>query len=149
MRRVDVADVVGGTILVAVGLWYATHALGEYSYGTARRMGPGYFPTWVGYLMAALGAAIASLGLLRQGDTPRAPLRPLLAISAGGFAFAGSVEGFGLVPAVFALVGIAALAERPYRPLRTLLLAAALSALGVVIFSWGLGIPLHPVRWGA
>lgn len=147
MRRVDVADVVGGTILVALGLWYATHALGEYSYGTARRMGPGYFPTWVGYLTASLGAAIAVLGLLRRGDVPRAPLRPLIAIMAGGFAFAATVEPFGLVPAVFLLVGIGTLAESPYRPLRTLVLAAALSFVGVVLFSWGLGIPLHPFRW--
>jgi hypothetical protein len=149
MRRVDVADVLGGAVLVAIGLWYATYALSEYAYGTARRMGPGYFPTWVGFLMAGLGAAIALMGVLRRGDVPRTPLRPLLAISAGGFAFAAIVESFGLVPAVFALVGLTTLAERPYRPLRTLLLAAVLSVLGVVIFSWGLGIPLHPFRWGA
>ncbi|MCS6932261.1 MAG: tripartite tricarboxylate transporter TctB family protein [Acetobacteraceae bacterium] len=146
-RRIDVADIVGGLILVAIGLWYANHALVEYSYGTARRMGPGYFPAWVGCLMASLGAAIALLGLFRPGDVPRASLRPLLAIMGGGFAFAGTFEVLGLVPAVFLLVGIGTLADRPYRPLRTLALAAALSVLGVVLFSWGLGIPLHPFRW--
>jgi hypothetical protein len=147
MRRVDPVDVAGGAVLVALGLWYGSYALAEYTYGSARRMGPGYFPTWIGFLLAALGAGIALSGVLRRGDLPPAPLRPLLAIVAGGLAFAATVEVFGLVPAVFLLVGIGTLAERPYRPLRTVLLAASLSVIGVGLFSWGLGIPLHPFRW--
>jgi hypothetical protein len=149
MRRVDPVELVAGGLLIAIGLWYASYALGEYSYGTARRMGPGYFPTWVGFLMAGLGAGIALLGLVRRGDVPRVPLRPLVAISAGGLAFAATAEVFGLVPAVFCLVLIGTLAESPYKPLRTVLLAASLSAIGVALFSWGLGIPLTPVRWNA
>jgi hypothetical protein len=147
MRRVDPVELLAGGLLVAIGLWYATYALGEYSYGSARRMGPGYFPAWVGFLMAGLGAGIAALGLLRRGDAPRPALRPLFAISAGGLAFAATVETLGLVPAVFCLVLIGTLAESPYRPLRALLLAACLSAIGVALFSWGLGIPLTPFRW--
>lgn len=147
MRRVDPVELVAGGLLIAIGLWYAAYALGEYSYGSARRMGPGYFPTWVGFLMAGLGAGIALLGLARRGDVPRVPLRPLVAISAAGLAFAATVETFGLVPAVFCLVLIGTLAESPYRPLRTVILAACLSAIGVGLFSWGLGIPLTPFRW--
>lgn len=147
MRRVDPVELVAGGLLIAIGLWYATYALGEYSYGSARRMGPGYFPTWVGYIMAGLGAGITLLGVLRPGDLPKVALRPMLAMVCGGFAFAATVESFGLVPAVFALVIIGTLAEHPYRPLRTLVLAACLSAIGVVLFSYGLGIPLTPFRW--
>lgn len=147
MRRVDPVELVAGGLLIAIGLWYATYALAEYNYGSARRMGPGYFPTWVGYIMASLGGGIVLLGLARPGDLPRFSLRPLVAICAGGFAFAAIVESFGLVPAVFALVIIGTLAESPYKPIRTVLLAAALSGIGVMLFSWGLGIPLTPFRW--
>ena len=147
MRRVDPVELLAGGLLIAIGLWYATYALGEYTYGSARRMGPGYFPTWVGYIMAGLGAGIALLGMLRPGDLPKVALRPVLAICAGGFAFAATVESFGLVPAVFCLVIIGTLAEHPYRLVRTLLLAACLSVIGVVLFSHGLGIPLAPFRW--
>jgi hypothetical protein len=145
MRRLDPA--VAGGLLIAIGFWYRSYALGEYTYGSARRMGPGYFPTWVGFLMASLGAGIVLLGLLRRGDLPRVPLRPLVAISAGGVAFAATVEVFGLVPAVFCLVLIGTLAESPYKPLRAAVLAACLSAIGVTLFSYGLGIPLTPFQW--
>lgn len=147
MRRVDPVELLAGGLLIAIGLWYATYALGEYSYGSARRMGPGYFPTWVGYIMAGLGAGIALLGFLRRGDLPNLALRPLVAICAGGFAFAATVERFGLVPAVFCLVIIGTLAESPYKPIRTLVLSVCLSVIGVVLFSYGLGIPLTPFRW--
>jgi hypothetical protein len=147
MRRVDPVELIAGGLLIAIGIWYATYALGEYSYGSARRMGPGYFPTWVGFIMAGLGVGIALLGVLRRGDAPNISIRALVAICAGGFAFAATVEVFGLVPAVFCLVIIGTLAESPYKPVRTVLLAACLSAIGVGLFSWGLGIPLTPFRW--
>jgi len=146
-RRVDPVELLGGVLLVAVGLWYATYALAEYNYGTARRMGPGYFPTWVGFIIASLGGSIVLLGLVRGGDWPRISLRPLFAIVGGYVGFASTVELFGLVPAVFALVLIATLSESPYKVPRTLILAACLSAIGVLVFSWGLGIPLIPIRW--
>lgn len=147
MRRVDPVELMAGGLLIAIGLWYATYAFAEYNYGSARRMGPGYFPTWVGYIMAMLGAGIALLGLARPGDLPRPALRPAIAICSGTLAFAATVETFGLVPAVFCLVILASLAERPYKPIRTLMLAACLSGMGVAVFSVGLGIPLTPFRW--
>ena len=70
-----------------------------------------------------------------------------MAILAGGLAFTYLVEPLGLVPATVALVGFAALAERHVRPLRTAILAVALSALAVTVFSWGLGIPVPAFRW--
>lgn len=147
MKRIDAVELLAGGLLIAIGLWYASYALAEYSYGSARRMGPGYFPTWVGYIMAALGAGIVALGFARPGDPPKLVLRPLFAIVAGGFAFAATVESFGLVPAVFCLVIIGTLAESPYKPVRTVVLSACLSVIGVVLFSYGLGIPLTPFRW--
>ncbi|MFQ3622875.1 MAG: tripartite tricarboxylate transporter TctB family protein, partial [Acetobacteraceae bacterium] len=147
MRRIDLADIVGGLLLVALGLWFATHALAEYSYGTARRMGPGYFPTWIGFILAGIGAAIAVLGLLRAGDAIHIRLRPALAVIAATAVFGLTVERFGVVPAVVLLTFVAALAERPFRPVRTALLAAFLAVVAVVLFGWGLGIPFQPFRW--
>jgi hypothetical protein len=147
MRRIDPIELVAGGILIALGLWYASFALAEYSYGSARRMGPGYFPTWVGLIIAGLGVTVVLLGFAKRGEWPRLSLRPMIAILAGCFGFAAVVEVLGLVPAVFALVLIATLSESPYRIPRTLVLAACLSAIAVVVFSWGLGIPFVPFRW--
>ncbi len=147
MRRIDVADIVGGLLLVVLGVWFASHALAEYSYGTARRMGPGYFPAWVGFILAGLGVAIAALGLLRSGDRIHIRLRPALAVIASTAVFGLTVERFGVVPAVVLLTFVAALAERSFRPVRTALLAAFLSVVAVVLFGWGLGIPFQAFRW--
>lgn len=147
MRRIDFGDVVGGLLLVAFGLWFAAYALEHYVYGTARRMGPGYFPAWIGFLVAGLGGVIALFGLLRTGDPICIRLRPLLAVIAATSVFALTVERFGVVPAVVALVFTAALGESPYRLVRTMLLAVGLAVLAVVLFGWGLGIPFQPFRW--
>ncbi|MCS6922227.1 MAG: tripartite tricarboxylate transporter TctB family protein [Elioraea sp.] len=147
MRRIDLADVVGGLLLVAFGLWFGSYALEHYAYGTARRMGPGYFPAWVGFLVAGLGGVIALFGLFRSGDPIFIRSRPLIAVIAATGAFALTVERFGVVPAVVVLVFVAALGESPYRLVRTALLALGLAALAVVLFAWGLGIPFQPFRW--
>jgi hypothetical protein len=52
-----------------------------------------------------------------------------------------------MVPATFLLVGIAALAQNDVRLKRTVVLAAALSALGVIIFARGLGVLLPAFAW--
>src|SRR5690606_32527549 len=51
-----------GVMFIAIGLVFAWFATG-YQMGTAARMGPGYFPFWLGIIMAVLGA-ILSLGSL-------------------------------------------------------------------------------------
>ncbi|MCB4821320.1 tripartite tricarboxylate transporter TctB family protein [Roseicella aerolata] len=143
----DYVDVVGGVGLVLFGGWVYAHAAAEYDFGTLRRMGPGFFPAALAVLLMVFGALLAVPALFRSGEGPRISVRSFLSILAGILAFAWLIEPFGLVPATIALVGLAALAEPGFRPIRTALLAVALSALGVLIFSQGLGIPIPAFRW--
>jgi hypothetical protein len=53
-------DFMAGMMFVILGIGFAVVAT-DYSMGTAARMGPGYFPFWLGVCMAVLGAFI-SLG---------------------------------------------------------------------------------------
>lgn len=144
----DWTDIIGGVALIAFGLWFAWHAQAEYAFGSARRMGPGYFPTVLGWLLAGLGLLVLLPALFRRGDLPVPALRPLCTIIAGGLTFAMIIEPAGLVPATFALVGIVAFAETRVRPVRTVILAAALALMAVSVFTWGLGIPVPAFRWG-
>ncbi len=128
-------------------MWFYLHAAGSYSFGTLRRMGPGFFPAALGVLVAGFGALLALPALFRRGELPRPSPRPLVTITAGGLAFTYLIEPFGLVPATLVLVGLAALAEPRFRPLRTAILAAALAALAMLVFSEGLGIPVPAFRW--
>lgn len=147
MRRIDPVELIAGGLLIVLGLWYGSFALAEYNYGTARRMGPGYFPSWVGFIIAGLGVSVVLLGLTRAGGMPKISIRPTVAILLGCFGFAVVVERLGLVPAVFALVLVSTLSESPYKLVRSLAVAAGLSVIAVVVFSWGLGIPVVPFRW--
>lgn len=149
MRRtikLDYADAIGGVLLVAGGAWFAFHAL-NYDLGTARRMGPAYFPFGIGCLVALFGLGCL-LGALRQaGAMPVIEWRPFLAICSAVLAFTLIIERFGLIPATVALVLISAVAEEKPRLTTTIILAAALCLVGVGIFSWGLGIPMPVLRW--
>jgi hypothetical protein len=146
-RGRDYTDIIGGAVLLLFGAWFFRYATAHYAIGELRRMGPGFFPAALGLLVAGFGALLLLTALFRRGALPRPAPRPVVAILAGGLAFTYLVEPLGLVPATVALVGFAALAERRVRPLRTAILAVALSALAVTVFSWGLGIPVPAFRW--
>jgi hypothetical protein len=146
--RVVHIDFLGGLVLIALGLFFALHASANYSMGELRRMGPGFFPV-------ALGGVLAGLGVVLLVSSLTGPIqrlggfawRPFIAVVAGLSVFAVMVERFGMIPSTVVLTGIVALGERRVRPWRTLLLALALAAIGVVVFSWGLGLPIPAVRW--
>jgi hypothetical protein len=144
----DWTDIIGGAALLSFGLWFAWYAGAEYDMGALRRMGPGFFPTVLGWLVAGFGALLLIPALFRPGELPVPALRPFLTIIAGGLAFAWIIEPFGLVPATVALVLVVALAEAELRLLRTVILAVALSVMAVTVFSEGLGIPVPAFRWG-
>lgn len=144
--RVDYADAIGGVLLIASGTWFSLYAM-NYDLGTARRMGPAYFPFGIGCLVVLFGIACLASALRRVGAMPRIEWRPFVTICAGVLAFALIIERFGLIPATVALVLVSALAEDKPRALNTIILAAALCFVGVGIFSWGLGIPMPVLRW--
>jgi hypothetical protein len=146
--RRDWADLIGGGLLIAFGVWFALHSVEAYNIGELRRMGPGFFPTVLGILVAVFGLVLIVPALLRPAPLPVPALRPLLTIVAGGLAFAMLIEPAGLVPATVALVCTVVLAETEVRVLRTVILAAALSAMAVGVFTEGLGIPVPAFRWG-
>jgi hypothetical protein len=146
MARRDYTDILGGALLVAFGLGVGFYAQ-RYNIGTLTRMGPGFFPAALGFLLALLGLAILLPGLRRAGAAPAPHWRALVTILVAISAFAFTVRDFGMVPATFLLVGIAALAQNDVRLKRTVVLAAALSALGVIIFARGLGVLLPAFAW--
>ncbi|MBB5215413.1 tripartite tricarboxylate transporter TctB family protein [Parapusillimonas granuli] len=62
MRIRSKQDFWSGLMFVGIGLFFALEAT-HYQMGTAARMGPGYFPFWLGVILAVMGAGVA-LGAL-------------------------------------------------------------------------------------
>jgi hypothetical protein len=50
-------DFGAGIMYMVIGLFFAIVAR-QYQYGTAAKMGPGYFPFWLGILMALIGLLV-------------------------------------------------------------------------------------------
>ncbi len=150
-------DHVGGALLVAAGVAVATAGVG-YGLGTLRQMGSGFFPTVLGVLMAAIGAALlASAGRVAGRGEPPAEMAHLagpvvqwrgwLCIVGGLAAFVVLGEHGGLVPASFVSVFVAALGDRRNGWRAAAALAAALTLLGVVVFHFGLHLLLPLFTW--
>jgi len=91
-----------------------------------------------------MGFAISLRSLWQSGEriAPWQP-RPLLLVTAAVVAFAFLLGPLGLVGAILALVLLAALAGREFRPREVALLYLALTILAVGLFVYGLGLPFR------
>jgi len=137
--------------LAVIGFGVAVALLGRgYPLGSASRMGPGYFPVMLGVALVVTGVLLVAEAWRAQPSRPVAepfPYLPALALVAGVFAFALLLRPAGLGPAIFALVLIATLGERPWKPVGALVIAACMSAVSVALFIEGLRVPLRPFWW--
>lgn len=148
MRIKHQKDFWSGLMFFVIGLAFAGLAQ-RYEMGSAQRMGPGYFPTLLGSLLAILGLAIASKGLARQaagGDIERFHFGPLAIVLGAVALFALLLRPAGLVAALLALIGVSAYASHEFRLREVVPLALALVLIVLAVFVWGLGmvIPVWP-----
>ncbi len=115
----------------------------NYPIGTSLRMGPGYLPWVLCWLLIGFGAVIALKGAVVPGQKlTRWYFRPLSLVLAGLMAFALLIENVGLPTAVIATTLVGALGGREFRLLEVVILAAGLALGSVAIFIWGLGLPM-------
>ena len=145
MRRMRIrnpTDFWTGLLFGGFGLFAALYAATHYNLGTAVRMGPGYFPTWVGGLVALLGLALALRSLKLDGPAlPRVRLRPIAFVLGGSLAFGYFLKPLGLVLATVLLVVISAAGGHEFRWREVLALAIGLAVFAVGVFVYGLGLP--------
>lgn len=136
-------DFWAGIVYVCLGTGFAVVASG-YSMGSAIRMGPGYFPTVLGGLLALIGLISIARGLAREGERLESfAWRPVLFISLALLLFALLLTGGGLILALAALLLVAPAAARSFRyTVSGALAAVALIAFCAVVFVEALGLPL-------
>jgi hypothetical protein len=133
--------------IAALGLWLSRH----YPIGSALRMGTGYVPRLLCWMLLALGAIVLLQGL-REAESTRAlqpafrQLWPILVVTGALVAFALSIEQLGLVLSILLLIGIGSLAAQGIKPWEVFATAIGLIMLTWAIFILGLGltIPVWP-----
>ena len=134
-------DIPGGLIFLALGTVLIVGGQ-QYGMGSILRMGPGYFPTMIGGLLAIIGAVLFTKALVRKGDLlPEFAWRPLGFLLLGILAFAFTLERFGLVIATVLLIIISRLAARPVYWTGTLILCGVLTGISILIFWYFLKMP--------
>ena len=135
-------DFWSGVMFIAFAATAILSARG-YSFGSAGKMGPGYFPMALGAALGLIGAILVARSLFVAGEpVERIQVRPLSIIAIGVVLFGLLLEPLGLVVALVVVTLIAAFAGRDSRPLEAAGLAAALAAFSVGIFVLALRLPL-------
>ena len=127
----------------AAGLWFGR----DYAIGTAARMGPGYFPALLSWLLVIIGIYVAARAFVIEGP-PIAAVRwrSALAVLAAVAVFGLLIQRAGTAIALVAVVCVAAFATRETRWKEVVPLALFVSAFCVVVFILALRQPLP--LWG-
>ena len=141
MRLRNARDLLAGCLFLILGLAFLFFAQ-DYQLGSARRMGPAYFPVALSLILVVIGVATAARGFLVPGPPIRDVAGKALAVVTVAVVLFGLlVRGVGLGLAVAVLVIVSAAASRGFRLLPALLLGLALAVFCILVFVTGLGLP--------
>ena len=143
----DIHDLVGGLLMTAAGLFFALY--GErYTFGTAARMGPGYFPVVLGWTLAVLGLLVALPAWWRRGTGITVQWNNLLWSIAALLAFAFTLHPLGVVLSSF-LAALLSLVPSAMALRTRLTVCAVVAVLTTLIFPVGLQMILPLWPWSA
>lgn len=145
-------DFWSGVMFVAIGLFFAWFAT-DYQMGTAARMGPGYFPFWLGILLAGLGAVVALTALspkATETKVERFDWRILFLVVGSVILYGFLLPRLGVYISTFILVVTSSLASHEFNWKVALANAIFLVVFVYLAFIKGLGLifPLWPAAFG-
>jgi hypothetical protein len=138
----DPKDFLSG--LMFLGFGGAAIFLGQdHDMGKAVRMGPGYFPTFLGGLLCLVGLGCLLRSLVRPGEAMgRLAFKPLLLVVVSTVVFGLLLRNAGLVAALAASILLSALASSQFSAKAMALTIVGLTAFCYLVFLKGLGLPI-------
>jgi len=135
-------DLVAGLFAIAVatlGLWGTL----ELAFRTPAGIGPGMMPRTTALLLAALGALLVVNSLLARSDViERGALRGVVFILGAALLFAWLIRPMGLVVAGPVAIIFSSFADADSRLREIIPFAIVMTAVSIVLFSWGLNLPI-------
>lgn len=145
MSSPDYRDIIGGLLLAALGVFIVLYSR-RYDLGTLSSMGPGYFPTVLGGLMALFGVMIALPAFFRSGDGLNINWRGYVFVVGSLMFFALALRPLGLLLTTAATVYLSSLASSALGIKGRLLLMACVLVVTYLVFVVGLSmrLPLLP-----
>lgn len=145
-------DFWSGVMFIVLGGAFALGST-QYSMGTAARMGPGYFPFWLGVIMAALGLIILISSVRAKAekvDIAPFDFKILGIITASQLVFAVALRPLGLIISIILLVLVSSYASHEHRLKSSIINAIFLTILCYFSFITGLKLvfPIWPAFLG-
>ena len=136
-------DLLAGLLFLAIGTGAIVVAR-DYPFGTAMRMGSGYFPTVLGAILVLFGVFLMARGA-RSGEQTQITWgwKPLACIVLSMVLFAFLMPRVGLVPALMALFFVSAFGGREFRVKEVLALTVVMTAFAVIVFVYVLKLPFQ------
>jgi putative tricarboxylic transport membrane protein len=143
MRIRNPRDFWAGAIYLALaiaGIWIGQ----DYQLGTSERMGPGYFPSALGSILAIFGVVSIARSFIRPGEAISAiAWRPLAFVLGSTVLFGLLLPRVGVLIALPCLIVVSAFASRNSRfDVTSIAALFGLVAFCVVVFVKGLGVPM-------
>lgn len=146
MKITSQEDFWGGVMFIAFGA-LAIFIAQDYPFGTAARMGPGYFPTWIGIGLIVLGAMIAATGFKEKGEgIGQFAWKAMVLLSIAFIFFGWAIDHIGFVGAVAVMVALASAAGKDFRWKEMIVVAIVLIIGCWALFIKGLDLPF-PLFW--
>ena len=146
MNRFLSKDFLSGLMFIAFGL-AALYFGRKLAMGTAVRMGPGYVPHMLAYIMLGLGFLITVVAMVTTSEPAEAPKwRPITLVTIGIVVFALLFERAGLFPALVALILIASAGGDEFKLTEVLGNMAVLTVLCIIVFKIGLSMNISIIR---
>jgi len=146
MSRFLTKDFLAGLMFIAFGLaalWFGRHL----AVGTGVRMGPGYVPRALSYILMGLGGIIVVMALVSGSEPVEAPKwKPITLVTIGIVCFALLFERAGMLPALVVLVAISSAGGEEFKLVEVLGNMVVLTILCVVVFKLGLGMNISVIQ---
>jgi hypothetical protein len=152
MRIGHPKDFWGGVLFAAIGLLFAVIAYGVkwlgipgYAMGVPARMGPAFFPFYLGVILFVLGVMIAVTGFRHTGPNetfPKFHWKPNFFILGAVVLFGIILKPVGMLLSGILLVIIAGFGSAEFNLKRSLILAVVLVIFCALVFVWGLKLPI-------
>jgi len=139
-------DFLSGLMFIAFGL-IAIYFGQKLAQGTAVRMGPGYVPRMLSYVLLGLGGLICVVALVSGSEPVEKPKwKPITMVTIGIVCFALLFERAGLIPALIVLIFIASLGGEEFKLTEVIGNMIVLAILCTLVFKIGLGMNISIIR---
>jgi hypothetical protein len=143
----DNKDFLAGLLMVVVGAVAFYMAL-DYPFGSALRMGPGYFPRMLAGILMAFGVYIAIRGLRSAEEVGGIwGWRALALITVAFWIFGWLMDRIGMIPSLVVLFFVSAFAGHEFKWKEVIILTVVMITFAWAVFIYGLGMPYRLFWW--